>query len=439
MKWSKLLVALLTAAFVVVIACPVVAFANPYVIERSIMGFDPDFPTIVAPDISGGTIIYGMEPSGGARTLKVFSLARGIVTSTLSNGAWDILSQAVSGDWVVYGSASNIHAKNLKTGAYRAVTSDGATNWNGQPAVSTADGAYTVWYRQDAGQYDVMGRNLAGGSVFTVAGGAGNQTVPAIYGKRVAYIDNKTGTDNVWVKTIGSSAAPLHVTDDGHLQAQVDIGNHLVVWTATNADGHQALRYYDYNTGLYANGPSNPLYDVVEPQVSGDRILYSISNGANLDLNFYDTRIAKLHPTEASFPIATTTNSDRYGRIEGDKFTYTTGNIVYYARLAVPGISLNSVPKRIPHKGHIHLKGSISDQGIRIGGASLGIEKYSSGKWTRIKTLTASSTGTFSYQTPHNHSKTKYRVVYDGKLDHFGAQSADHLSTVSAVKTAWPR
>jgi hypothetical protein len=439
MKAGRTRAALSVLALAAALVVPTTASANPYVIERSIMGFDPDFPTIVAPDISGGTIIYGMEPSTGARTLKVFSLARGIVTSTLSNGAWDILSQAVSGDWVVYGSASNIHAKNLRTGVYRAVTTDGATNWNGQPAVSTADGAYTVWYRQDAGQYDVMGRNLAGGSVFTVAGGVGNQTFPAIYGKRVAYIDNKTGTDNVWVKTIGSSAAPLHVTDDGHFQSQVDIGNHLVVWTATNASGHQALRYYDYNTGLYANGPSNPLYDVVQPQVSGDRILYSISNGAELDLYFYDTRIAKLHPTEASFPIATTTSSDRYGKIEGDVFTYTSGNIVYHAKLAVPSISVNSVPKRIPHKGHIHLKGSISDQGIRIGGASLGIERYSSGKWTRIKTITASSAGTFSYKTPHNHSKTKYRVVYDGNLDHFGAPSANHLSAVSSVKTAWPR
>ncbi len=270
-------------------------------------------------------------------------------------------------------------------------------------------------------------------------GGDHNQTFPAIYGKRVAYLDNKTGSDTVWVKTIGSSAQPLHVTDDGHLQSSPDIGSHLVVWLTGNASGKQAVRYYDYNTGLYATGPSSTVNDMVDPQVSGDRIIYSTWDGLDYDLYLFDARLAKAHPTEASIPIATTANQDRYGRIDGNELTYMSGNIVYYVRLAVPGISLNSVPKRIPHLGHIHLKGSISDQGQRIGGASLGIEKYGSGKWTRIKTITASSTGTFSYQTPHNHSKTLYRVVYDGKLDHFGAQSADHLSTVSAVKTAWPR
>jgi hypothetical protein len=175
------------------------------------------------------------------------------------------------------------------------------------------------------------------------------------------------------------------------------------------------------------------------PQVSGDRILYNTYGGADRDVYVYDTRIAKTDAAGASFVIAATTNEDRYGRIDGNQFTYATGNIVYFAKLVVPTISLSAVPSRIPHGGHIHLKGSISDQGHRIGGATIGIERYGSGKWTRIKTFTSSSTGAFSYQTPKNYTKTKYRVVYDGRVDDFGSPSANHLSTVSAVKTAWPR
>jgi hypothetical protein len=128
-----------------------------------------------------------------------------------------------------------------------------------------------------------------------------------------------------------------------------------------------------------------------------------------------------------------------WGRIDGNQLTYMSGNIVYFAKLVVPTISLDPVPSRIAHGGHIHLKGSISDQGHRVGGATIGIERYGSGRWTRIKTLTATSAGAFSYQTPKNSVKTKYRVVYDGKIDHFGSPSADHLSAVSSVKTAWPR
>jgi hypothetical protein len=47
--------------------------------------------------------------------------------------------------------------------------------------------------------------------------------------------------------------------------------------------------------------------------------------------------------------------------------------------------------------------------------------------------------GEFSYKTSSNSAKTRYRVVYDGFLAPFGPQFANHLSTVSAVKTAWPR
>jgi hypothetical protein len=105
----------------------------------------------------------------------------------------------------------------------------------------------------------------------------------------------------------------------------------------------------------------------------------------------------------------------------------------------VPSISLSSVPSRISRGGHIHLTGSISDLGHRIGGAKLYVEKYAAGKWTPIKLLTASTTGTFSYKTPAAHSKTKYRVVYNGNVDLLDAPASEHLSTVSAVKTAWPR
>ena len=86
------------------------------------------------------------------------------------------------------------------------------------------------------------------------------------------------------------------------------------------------------------------------------------------------------------------------------------------ARLAAPSISARSVPKRIAHGGRLRLKGSISDQGVPIGGPTSGIERYGSGKWSRIKTITTTSPGTYSYYTPKNYSKKQYRVVYDGVI-----------------------
>jgi hypothetical protein len=112
---------------------------------------------------------------------------------------------------------------------------------------------------------------------------------------------------------------------------------------------------------------------------------------------------------------------------------------MHYAVLTAPSFSLHSVPSRISHGGHIHLTGYVSDQGRRIAGARIGIEKYSSGKWVLVKTLTATSTGDFTYKTSKTYSKTKYRVVYDGYMSATAAPARNHLSTVSAVKTAWPR
>jgi hypothetical protein len=361
------------------------------------------------------------------------------VTKAISAGAADAVSPSISGDWVVYASVGDVLARNLKSGALKTLTTDGITKWDGVPKVSTVDGSYVVWYRQDAGQYDVLGKDLGTNAApFTVAGGVGNQTLPAIYGKRVAYLDNKTGVYTVWVKTIGSTAAPVHITDNGNSQLSVDIGDHLVVWLSTNASGKLAIRYYDYNTGLYYNGPSSTTVNMSDPQVSGDRIVFSYGTPGDRSLAVFDTRLARLYPT-SFIPVASTGNDDRAGRIEGDKLTYLTGNTVYFAKLVVPSISLNTVPKRIPHGGHIHLTGSISDLGVRVSGAKIRVEKYASGTWKLVWTLTANAKGEFTYKTPKTTSKTRYRLAYDGVLPGSGPPWVSHLSTVSSVKTAWPR
>jgi hypothetical protein len=205
------------------------------------------------------------------------------------------------------------------------------------------------------------------------------------------------------------------------------------VWLEPNDSGKLRIRYYDFNTGLVSDGPSYVGQHIGSPQVSGDRIIYSVSNGADQDLYVFDTLLAR------SYLIAGTNLNDMSGRIDGDQLTYVSGSMVYYARLQVPSISLKSVPKRIRNHGHIHVAGSISDQGHRIAWASLRIDKFSSGKWVAVKTITASAAGTFSYKTPKIHSKTKYRVVYTGFDVGTTGDYQRHLSAVSSVKTAWPR
>jgi hypothetical protein len=182
---------------------------------------------------------------------------------------------------------------------------------------------------------------------------------------------------------------------------------------------------------------------MVNPRVSGDRIVYDSSSGTVPNFYIWDTRVARIPGAFPTSLLAASGWGDSEGAISGNDVAWATGGFdgsttPLWGRLATPSISVGSVPKRIARGRRLHLVGSISDQGHRIGNAQLGIERYSSGRWTRIKTLTASSAGSFSYYTPKNTSKTSYRVVYDG-YSSFSASLANHLSTVSSTKTAWPR
>jgi hypothetical protein len=439
MSFGRPQTTLVATAIALVLAAPASAYAGSYLIERGIIGAEPTAATFSNPDISGSNIVYGRQPEGAPRAFCSFSLTRGLWAWMLG-GAPGIDRQAVSGDWAVWQANGDIGASDLRVNSVLSITTDAAAKADGMPAVSTADGAYVVWQRESLGQYDIKGKALGTtGLIFTVASGVGDQTAPAIYGKRVAYLDDSGGVDTVYVKTIGGTSASMKLTSDGKQQWSPDIGDHLVAWEVLNASGRSSIRYYDFDTGQLYDGPSSATDNMWNPQVSGDRILYMHAHGSHYDLEIWDTRIAKTTQSMASFQLAPTTFGDMYGRIDGNQIAYLAGNIVYFAKLAAPSIALNAVPTRIAHGGHIHLTGSISDRGNRIGGAVLGIEKYASGKWTRVKTLTASSTGTFSYKTPKTYSKTKYRVVYDGHVSMLGAPVTDHLSTRSAVKTAWPR
>jgi hypothetical protein len=437
MRTDRIGSALLTAVLAMaLLSLPATAFANSLFIERGLVGTSSTQHNY--PAIGGDNVIFGAlspEP-GSVWVLRRFNIATGLETA-FHSGTDHALGSRISGDWVVWQQNHDIKAKNIKTGAFKNVTNDGDLTDERMPDVS---GTYVVYWFLNGAKWDVRAKNLATtASPSTLAGGDGNQFSPSIYGKRVAYVDDADGHGDVLVKTIGSSAAPTRITDDGLTHWSPSIGDHLIAWVIHNATGKDRIQYFDYNTGETTLGPTDDMYDILNVRVSGDRILYNVPNGADQDLYVFDTRMAKVADLFASFKLAGTGDDEEMGAISGNEVVYIAGASPIWGRLAVPSISVSAVPSRIAHGGHIHLKGSISDQGHRIGSASIGIEKYVSGAWKRVKTFTASSTGTFSYQTPKTYSKTPYRVVYDGRLAFMGAPALTHLSAVSGVKYAWPR
>lgn len=442
MKTGRYGVALVAIVLAAALLAPTAAMANGWILERGMLGGFFIFTEWTRPDISGNNAVYQSRatfPTTGKWSLNRFDLRTGITSTVATSATWDVDECAISGDWMVWQVGADIHAKNLKTGVKKNVTNDGLTTLELAPAIS---GTYVVWSAYNGSNWDVKGKNLASTSPpFTIASGAGDQSQPSIHGKRVAYRDAVIlSAGQIKVKTIGSSSSAKMITNNLVDQNSPSIGDHLVAWRVKNTDGFWMIKYYNYDTGGTSNGPSDSTVDMQNPQVSGDRILYDYYTGAGTlkDMFVWDVRAARSFAAPLAMP--NTGGDEIWGKISGNSAVYLSNGAPYWAKLAVPSLSVGSVPRRIAHGARIRLKGTLSDQGVPIGKANLRVERYSSGKWIKVTTIKTTSSGTYSYYTPKNYSKRQYRVAYDGNIGFiFSPGTATHFSKVSSVRTAWPR
>ncbi|HEY5483337.1 MAG TPA: hypothetical protein VIK31_05930 [Propionibacteriaceae bacterium] len=422
-----------------ILTTPAAALANGWVMERGLLGGLFANAEWASPDVSGHWAVFMVRtdvPGLGPYRIDKVDLRTG-EQSTVTND--EVGHIALDGDWVVYDVDGDIRARNLATGAVKKVTNDGGAVAESEPTIS---GKYVVWEVENDLDTEVWGRDISTmHPKFLIADGNGSQLlIPQVSGNRVAYRSELTGFDGqIMVKTIGSSAAAVNLTGGTGDNFSPSIGDHLVAWTTVNASGKYMIRYHDYDTGQTLDGPTSTTFDMADPRVSGDRILYRAANPGGTAMYVFDVRTWRASPGLAlSFPLPDTSADELAGRISGTSCVYLNGGYPTWATLAVPKVTVGSVPTRIRHHGHIHLSGTVSDQGIRIGKARLRIEKYSGGRWLLVRTITASSNGSYSYQTPTLHAKTKFRVAYDGMLVPLGAGISQHFSAVSAVRTGWP-
>jgi hypothetical protein len=255
------------------------------------------------------------------------------VSATTTTPAWIDLPIPTPPPW--WTETQDVWARNIKTGGVsQQITTDGTTHRDEWPAVSASDGTYVVWTKNDGIDNNIMGKNLGtNGPVFTVAGGPGDERSPSIYGKRVAYLAaTDSGPTNVVVATIGSSTPPFEITNDTKLRAAPSIGDHLVAWLEEDG-GHLRIYYYDGNVAAKVPGPASATRDMWNPQVSGDRILYNMSNGSDQDLFLFDVRVGRaMNNINEVFPVAATDSDDWYGSIDGNRLAYVSGNAVFFVQ-----------------------------------------------------------------------------------------------------------
>ena len=175
------------------------------------------------------------------------------------------------------------------------------------------------------------------------------------------------------------------------------------------------------------------------PRVSGDRILFDYSNGTDNDTWVVDARVSRVGLT-LPFVVANSSSDDFWGRITGNNFVYLSNGYPYWAKLAVPGLTINSLPTRIARSARVTLVGKLTDQGLGVGGVALRVERRSaSGTWDKIASLTTAASGAYTYKSPKNTVKTSYRIAYDGSPIFFGPTIGAHFSAVSSARVAWPR
>ena len=441
MKLGKVRWVMVAAVLVIALLVPMVAMASGFVLEKSLIGGLFVFTTYTEPDVSGNNCVYLAKSTlvpGAKWQLGREDLRTGHQSIIASDTTFDIDSPAIDGDWVVWEVGGDIRAKNLTTGVVKKITNDALTTVEITPVVS---GRYVVWAAFNGTDWDVWGKDLATSHAkFLVAGGSGNQSEPSIYGTRVAFRDASVvapGAGQIKVKTIGSSAGPKLITSNLLDQNSPSIGSHLVAWSVQGI-GHLIVKYYNYDDDTTSIAASADV-DIFNPQVSGDRILYDYSNGTDKDTWIYDARAARGWPFPLAFPIDNTSGDEIWGKISGNNFVYLSNGLPYWGKLAVPSLSVGSVPTRIAAGTRITLKGKLSDMSVPVGGVSLDVERRSGNKWLKIKTITTTSSGAYSYSTPKNTVKTQYRVAYNGMFAFLGPTWLTHFSAVSSVRTAWPR
>ena len=178
---------------------------------------------------------------------------------------------------------------------------------DGAAVTPDIDAGIAVWVQDNLDNLDIRGRNVESGTSFLVAGGDGNEVLPAISGSHVAYvtgpkeiIPESTMTlqvvdlnDNS-VKTL--DAAPVGAGSGGFLRPAISgdrvvwvrlaqVGDHVVHWQLKAQLLSEASSTLIAEEDLDIGGPlgvvSSPAYDVV-----GDTLVYTA------DLSLYKVDLA---------------------------------------------------------------------------------------------------------------------------------------------------
>lgn len=239
------------------------------------------------PIINGDLIIWDdarLENNNDNKRIYYYDIKNGKegTISIESSGAKRANTPDSNGDWIVFyatdssywSTGYNVFAHSLAIGTTVPVTKSAKDQFN---AVVSKDGI-VVWEDIRSGNSDIYYLNLkdsVGERPLVVA--SGNQKNPRIWGDRVVWKDNRSGTFDLYAKTIDGQEELL-VKDAG--DSAPDIWENWIVW-----EGKGKVSLLDLNT---RNLKTIAMAGGGNPRIRDGKIAYSLLEGSFNYIHVYD-------------------------------------------------------------------------------------------------------------------------------------------------------
>ncbi len=158
-------------------------------------------PPTFSLDIGDRYVVWA-EASSGQMDVVAYEIATGVRTQLTSSPALES-EPSTSGAWIVWQAqdkgapAIRIIARNMDTAEERVVADNGV--WNVEPSIA---GDLIAYESNLAGNLDVFVYRISTGETFQVTTDLAEQYLNDIFGNLVAYVDERTGTQDIYVSKL---------------------------------------------------------------------------------------------------------------------------------------------------------------------------------------------------------------------------------------------
>ncbi|MDO8964011.1 MAG: hypothetical protein Q7W30_05885 [Coriobacteriia bacterium] len=374
--------------------------------------------------VSGSRVVYS-DTRLGNTDIYCYDLSTGVETRITDESAAQY-SPAISGTTIVWedrrdwGTDSRIYAYDLVTKTEKLISKSPSAATN--PAIS---GRNVVWQadHEHGGDGDtfIYVYNLDTGTQRRLLASTNRQTSPSIDGQWVVWQDASTAHSDVWLCRL--DAIPVNLTTGASAAIYPAVSGGRVAWIDYR-NGSPEIYAYDADTGV-SKRVTNDAVAHDRPAISGGKVVWSDTSNGNSDVFVHDiysgsTKPLSLNASSQGFPwisgSAVVWQDTRSGAFE-----------IYACELNTPRITASIVPV-IAYNGVARAVGSlVTAGGTPLAGRDVFVEwSYDGSLWFAAGAPSGKTdaAGRFSVASPPMTFGVYVRATYPGDAEHLSAQSA---------------